>query len=199
MGKNLSDEVRKYVQLGKEMTEQISREIPMRLKACLDGRGVSCQWYEESRIISYDLDLKPPFSRTVGWFRVDGDEFVSNLLYPVRVNMGKKEEKKALLRYLMPVNRCLPYGQFRLNPETGKIRIRMRILCSMAIPAPEIIHLTVSIPARILSLCGDGMLAVLAGTKTPEEAAEAIEGDLYEAYAPLREMGPDRDFFFLPR
>ena len=69
-------------------------------------------------------------------------------------------------------------GSFELDHSDGEIRYKMYVDCGDdcdCMPSESVIRRSIEMPASMLEIYGDGLMRVLLGVATPEEAIEEAE------------------------
>ena len=84
----------------------------------------------------------------------------------------------AVSEYLHRANFGLKLGSFELDHSDGEIRYKMYVDCGDdcdCMPSESVIRRSLEMPASMLEIYGDGLMRVLLGVATPEEAIEEAE------------------------
>lgn len=88
------------------------------------------------------------------------------------------ENVDAVEEYITRANSNTKIGKFTLNYNGGEIVYMVTTDCAGgAIPTNEIIENAIYVPIAMFFKYGEGLLDVLAGFDTPEDAIEAAEAD----------------------
>lgn len=80
-----------------------------------------------------------------------------------------------IAEYLHRANRGLRNGNFELDFSDGEIRYKSYVDCSNALPGPDVIRRTISVPGDMFEIYGDGLLQVSFHLTSPADAIEAAE------------------------
>ena len=77
--------------------------------------------------------------------------------------------------YLTRANFGLSNGNFELDYRDGEIRYKVFISCRDMLPSAAVLREAVILPVDMFDRYGNGLLAVLLGVRTPEEAIREAE------------------------
>ena len=82
-----------------------------------------------------------------------------------------------VLEYISRANYGLVYGNFEMDFDDGEIVYKMDILLGDTVPDEAQADILLDIPINMINRYGDGLLAVMFGMQTPEEAIQKAEAD----------------------
>ena len=155
------------------------------LQAAFDKSKWNYDFNEETHLLrtSFDLDCKLAETR----LRADvcsaentNDGEAECTYIMVLANVGVKADPDCMLQvaeYFTRANFGLRNGNFELDFHDGEIRYKTFIDCHDLIPSEEVLRKAIIIPVSMFDRYGNGLLSVIMGIKTPEEAIEEAESD----------------------
>ena len=79
--------------------------------------------------------------------------------------------------YLTRANYGLRNGNFELDYSDGEIRYKVFVDCEDLLPSAAVLRDAVIIPVDMFDRYGNGLLSVVLGVRTPEEAIQDAEKD----------------------
>ena len=78
--------------------------------------------------------------------------------------------------YITRANDCDPFGSFQMDFDDGEICYRYNIDCTDRTSLPnQLLNTSLNAPLSKIEEYGDGLIAVMYGIKSPEEAIKDIE------------------------
>ena len=79
--------------------------------------------------------------------------------------------------YLTRANFGLRNGNFELDYSDGEIRYKTFVDCEDLLPSAAVLRDAVTIPVDMFDRYGNGLMSVVLGVRTPEEAIQDAEKD----------------------
>lgn len=95
----------------------------------------------------------------------------------IEMNVNEAYRREAAL-YLTWVNYRINFGNFEMDMQDGEIRYKYPVDCDNIEPSFEIIDRSIGIPVGMFSRYGDGLLKVMFGMASAEEAYKAAGPNL---------------------
>ena len=87
--------------------------------------------------------------------------------------------RAAVAEYLTRANYGLNWGNFELDMSDGEVRYKVMVDCGddcECLPSFSVFENSVVLAVQMIKKYGDGLLAVMYGFKTPEQACNEAEG-----------------------
>jgi len=141
-------------------------------KDYLDRKEYNYKPDDENNIIKTGMSLDGKLSST-SIHIVCGDEHVVVFAY-IQPDADEKS-RASVMEYLTRVNSNLKNGGFDLDLDDGEICFKQYLCCiDRTSLSDDLIDLTIAAPCYLYEYYGDGLLAVMFGMKTPEEALDEI-------------------------
>lgn len=152
-----------------------------KIKDCIQNYFEKNDWYyilhsdEEVTYFKAGIKLDSKLRRCDIIVDIRDDYYLSY----AKIALGADENSMvAVSEYLHRVNFGLKLGCFELDPSDGEIRYKMYVDCGDdcdCMPTESVICRSIELPASMVEKYGDGLMQVLLGQATPEEASEAAE------------------------
>ncbi|MCR1840382.1 YbjN domain-containing protein [Murimonas intestini] len=101
----------------------------------------------------------------------------SDYIVYATVDINADEEcRAAVSEFLTRANYGMLFGSFEMDYRDGEIRFRVAVDCDECMPSSAVIRNSIIFPHQAFSKYGNGLLTVMFGVMTPEEAIKGIEG-----------------------
>jgi hypothetical protein len=134
-----------------------------------------CYTEEENDIITIQMPIKCKLRNTFLLLACIDDHVCVKALAPLKADEASRAN---VLEYLMRANYGMLDGCFEMDMSDGEITFRVSLTCEDRTSlSEELIAKTFMLPQFMLIRYGDGLIDVLFGVKTPEEAIVDIEGE----------------------
>lgn len=95
------------------------------------------------------------------------------------VNIGADENcRSKVAEYIARANYGLVFGNFELDMNDGEVRYKMTVDCgenAKSLPTDDMFERSIIIPVQMCEKYGDGLLAVMYGFMSPEQACADAE------------------------
>lgn len=91
------------------------------------------------------------------------------------IALNASDCKAEMAEFITRANYGLFNGNFEMDYRDGEIRYKCYVECEDQIPSQAVVRESIYVPGKLFTHYGDGLLAVMFGMQTPEEAIEAIE------------------------
>lgn len=129
---------------------------------------------EEDNFFSTGATISGGFSYTRMVVDVQDEILQCYAFAPVNV---PEEKRQAACEYLMRASRGMKRGAFELDFSDGEVRFHTYIDVPEGVPAPndELMEMLVMVPVAMMQRYGQGLLDIISGAKTPEEAVKMAE------------------------
>ena len=83
--------------------------------------------------------------------------------------------RMAVAEFITRANYGLTFGNFEMDFDDGEVRYKMTVDCENQTPGYDILDRMVVMPALMFQRYGNGLLSVMFGFQSPEEAVKASE------------------------
>ena len=100
------------------------------------------------------------------------------LVYATINIQADEESRLRVAEYLSRANYGLRWGNFDLDMRDGEVRYKILVDCGDdcdCMPTKSVIERSIYFPASMMEKYGDGLLAVMYGFMSPEEACQQAE------------------------
>jgi hypothetical protein len=152
-----------------------AKEIYGRYKDFLDKMELHYSEAEEDNIIRITMPLDGKLQKTNMMISCR-DDYVSTRAFsplnadePVRQNVAE---------FLARANYGMSYGHFEMDLRDGEVSFKLVLDCEERTSlSDDLLKKIFIIPKVTLDRYGDGLLAVMFGMKSPEEAVHDVEGE----------------------
>ena len=145
--------------------------------AALDAKGFTYNRNEEKEYIDFKVTLST--CKKMGAVRVVVIPNTSNAIafYAVCPQNADESERAAIMEYITRANYGLRIGNFELDVRDGEIRYKTYLQMQSDVPPTKTVDRYISLSYLMLEKYGNGLLSVMFGVSTPEEAVKAAEGN----------------------
>ena len=128
-------------------------------------------WDEENGVVHYGMKLDDcRFHSAQCHLFVNRDSFTTFLISPLSADSNNRDGMLAMAEFLSRANYELIHGCFEMDFWDGEIRYRTTIDCDGVEPSDEMIELAIVLPCNMMEDFADGIVEVLYGVRSPEEA-----------------------------
>ena len=141
----------------------------------LDEMGLNYTWDEEHGIARFRIGRSGRLSSASCVMHVQSTCFTTYAICPVSADHRDRKQMMDLTEFLSRANYNLIHGSFELDYRDGEIRFKDTIDCFSITPSPNMIHDSIHCPMAMLERYGDGIVSVIYGICTPEEAVRKCE------------------------
>ncbi len=149
-----------------------SIEIAKAIKNFLDGDDWHYGFDEADGIFKMGVNLKCKLGSTDIRVKVGDDYFTAYAAIKMNADEGCRA---AVAEFITRANYGLRNGNFEMDFRDGELRYKSFNNCDGVIPSKAIIADGIMIPALMIDRYGDGLVSVMFGLQTAEEAITAIE------------------------
>ena len=152
-----------------------SRAIREAVENYFQDEGFKFSGFDEKGIAKTGFKIKSKLGHADIIFLAQEDRLQLRSMLPIKAD---EETLAPVAEFLLRANYGMRLGCFDFDFRDGEISFRVTIYCGEEMEAPthEQIDHSVDICLAMVQRYGDGLLKVLYGMKTPEEAIEEIEG-----------------------
>lgn len=155
-----------------------SHELADVLQNHLDHVEWKYHWNEEEGCAHYVVSLSGPFHSANGCVKINRDSMTTYLICPLRAETGDRGQMANMAEFLSRANYGLTHGNFEFDFRDGEIRFKLTQNCNGIVPSENMMNDMICIPTRMMNRYGKGVLQVLFGTLTPEEAVNQCENSI---------------------
>jgi hypothetical protein len=139
----------------------------------LDEREFNYEAFPEKNALQMKIPLECKLQSTTIIFNFRDGSFTINAYILLTAD---EKHRKDVGEYLMRCTYGLRFGNFEIDYNDGEVRYRLTVDCEDRTEISDNFFMgNLSIPIRMLERYGDGMVAVMFGFKTPEEALKDAE------------------------
>ena len=145
--------------------------------AALDAKNFTYNRNEEKGYIDFKVTLST--CKKMGAVRVIILPNDSNAIatYAVCPQNADESERAAVMEYITRANYGLRIGNFEMDVRDGEIRYKTYLQMQSGVPPMKSVDRYITLSYLMLEKYGNGLLSVMFGVSTPEEAVKAAEGN----------------------
>lgn len=151
-----------------------STEIAKAIKNFLDTDDWHYTFDENDGIFKMGVNLKCKLGSTDMRVKVGADYFTTYAAVKMNADASCRTE---VAEFITRANYGLRNGNFEMDFRDGELRYKSFNNCDGLIPSRAVIADGIMIPALMIDRYGDGLVAVMFGLQTPEDAVAASESD----------------------
>ena len=143
--------------------------------AALNAKGFTFNRNEEKEFIDFKITLSS--CKKMGAVRVVVIPNTNNAIatYAVCPMNADESERAAVMEYITRANYGLRIGNFEMDLNDGEIRYKTYLQMQGRVPPTKTVDRYISLSYLMLEKYGNGLLSVMYGVSTPEEAIKAAE------------------------
>ena len=152
-----------------------AKEIHGWYKDFLDRNGVRYNEDEEDNIIRIVMPIEGKLQKTNMMVQCSDTHISTRAFIPLNAD---GEVRLNMSEYLVRANYGLTYGNFEMDARDGEIAFKLTLDCEDRTSlSDDLLQKIFVIPQLMIEKYGDGLLAVMFGAKSPEDAINDAEGD----------------------
>ena len=145
------------------------------VKKSFDQDELEYELLEDENIIRIVMPLDGKLQRSTMVMSFRDDSYTVNAYLQLNAD---EDCRLKVAEYITRATYGLRFGNFEMDFSDGEIRYRLTLDCEDRTSlSDDLIWSTISIPKRMLEAYGDGLVAVMYGIKSPEEAIKEAEED----------------------
>jgi len=143
--------------------------------AALDAKNFTYNRNEEKEFIDFKITLST--CKKMGAVRVIVIPNTNNAIatYAVCPQNADEDERAAVMEYITRANYGLRIGNFEMDLRDGEIRYKTYLQMQSDVPPMKTVDRYISLSYLMLEKYGNGLLSVMYGVSSPEEAVKAAE------------------------
>ncbi|HJB26622.1 MAG TPA: YbjN domain-containing protein [Firmicutes bacterium] len=153
------------------MGRNYNQEIAMCIKNFLEKDEWQFDFEEDKGVFHFGLTLHNKIKSLEYHIVVREYDYTSYGVIPISADECKAE----MAEFLTRTNYGLNNGNFELDYRDGEIRYKCFVNCDGVMPGEQIVKDSIYLPAMVVRHYADGILAVIFGMKTPEQAVKDCE------------------------
>ena len=128
--------------------------------------------YDDSCMITMGMSIDKKLKG--GYRRIACDDFMCIIYSCIRLK-ADEQSRASVMEYLTRINYTLSYGSFDMDLDDGEIRFRLYLSCiDRETLSDTLIGTHLATSQVMFEYYGDGLLAVMSGTKSPQEALDEV-------------------------
>ena len=158
------------------------------------------EWYftfDETRgLFKFGLSIKGKIKKINYLINVREDEYVVYAVSPLGADEDDKEMMASMAEFICRANYGLLNGNFELDMRDmrgGEIRFKCFVDCEGLTPASEIVRNSILCPAAMFERYGNGIVDIIFGKATAQEAVEQCEKTTEDEFIHLLSELEDAD------
>ena len=147
--------------------------IATAVKAYYDSQGWKYDYNEDENVFYMRMSLKVVDGCRVITDVQNDKTFITYSIFPIKIPVDKR---LAMAEYLTRVNYGLIHGNFEMDFEDGEVRYKVTTCCGPIEMDLNSMETVIDCGFYMLDRYGEGILSILYGNVTPEQAIKNIEG-----------------------
>ena len=147
--------------------------IATAVKAYYDSQGWKYDYNEDENVFYMRMSLKVVDGCRVITDVQNDKTFITYSIFPIKIPV---EKRLAMAEYLTRVNYGLIHGNFEMDFEDGEVRYKVTTCCGPIEMDLNSMETVIDCGFYMLDRYGEGILSILYGNVTPEQAIKNIEG-----------------------
>ena len=158
------------------MAREYAAHIYEAIEDALNAEELKFKGDPEEGQFTFGFNLKGMVDHCDMKIRVNDEHF---LVYAYIKNNANEEHRLAVADFISRANYGLRNGNFEIDMRDGEIRYKCFVDCGeggFSLPDPAIISKSVFIPPQMIQRYGGGLMGVMFGFQTAEDAIKEIEG-----------------------
>ncbi|MDO5553407.1 MAG: YbjN domain-containing protein [Planctomycetia bacterium] len=145
-----------------------SNEIVEAVKTFFNEDDWHYEFDEENGIFSGGINIKSKLASVNFFLRVKEEDLINSTQIQIK---AEESVRNNVGEYLTRVNYGLIFGCFEMDYQDGEIQYRMSAsLAELQADCKKTMCVLLGLPCKMFERYGDGLLAVMFGMETPEEA-----------------------------
>lgn len=150
-----------------------SQSIARLIKRFLDEDDWHYSFNEDNGSFTFNLSLKGKLQKVAYKVQVRDTHYLVYATSP----MNADDCKPQMAEFISRANYGLVNGNFEFDFRDGEIRYKCYVGCNDTTPGKEEIRKSIYVPGVMFRRYGEGIVAVLFGLKTAEQAVKDCEAD----------------------
>ncbi|MCL1889815.1 MAG: YbjN domain-containing protein [Desulfovibrionaceae bacterium] len=143
------------------------------IQRILEQQDLRYELVEDKQLIKSQFPLDCKLKNFTAFFNCRDDSYTVNSYIALGADEGCRLK---VAEYITRANYGLKFGNFEMDFNDGEIRYRMTVSCEDRTDLSESLVMgSIIIPMRMYERYGDGLIAVMYGIKSPEDAINEAE------------------------
>lgn len=174
------------------MKERIySKDIATEINTFLKKDDWHFSFDEQRGVFKFGLSLKSKLKTVNYLIHVKEDEYIVYAISPIGADEDDKKMMSSMTEFVCRANYGLKNGNFELDMRDGEVRFKCFVDCEDIIPSTGVIRNSIHCPAAMFKQYGDGIIDVIFGNASAEEAIAKCEKSPMEELRSI--LGDDFD------
>lgn len=136
------------------------------------------RYSEENSLFELGISTEGVIKRLSYFIDIREHSFILYAVSPIGANPSDPEAMSAMAEFICRINYGLMNGNFELDMEDGEVRFKVFVDCSMGLPNEKMIDHCIGFPLFMFERYGEGIVSVILGSATPEEAMAKCMGSV---------------------
>ena len=160
-----------------KMEQTYSYEIANAIKTFLQNDDWKFTFKEDTGTFQFGLNLKTKLKSVNYIIRVKMDDYTVYAISPISADENDSEMMQKMAEFVCRANYGLRNGNFELDVRDGELRYKSFVDCEDTVPTMSMIHNSIYCPAGMFKRYSPGILDIIFGDTTAEEAVARCEND----------------------
>lgn len=149
-----------------------SKRIADAIKSFLTQGDGNFYFNDQRGLFQFDLGLGGQIKKVTYIVDVRANEYLVYAISPLGVDQNDEKRMTEMANFICRVNSGVVNGNFDLDMRDGEIRYKCFVDCEGITPSAEMVRSSLQCPAAMFDWYGPGIIDILVGGATAEEALE---------------------------
>lgn len=154
---------------------QFSEDVANAIRDFLTVGNWSFSFDEQKGCFKFGMSGKGKIKNFTYIIVVQESDYTVYAVAPIGCDSGNAKMLSAMAEYICRANYGLRQGNFELDMRDGEIRCKSFVDCEGITPTSEMIRNSIHVPALMYLRYGDGIVDIIFGNATAEEAIRKCE------------------------
>ena len=152
-----------------------SKAIANAISAFLREDDWHFEFDEEKGVFKFGLSLKTRLKKVNYNIRVKEDDFSVYAVSPINADEDDSDMMRKMAEFVCRANYGLKNGNFEFDFRDGEVRYKSHVDCEDMLPGEETIRNSISIPHGMFKRYSPGIVDIVFGDTSAEDAVERCE------------------------
>lgn len=157
------------------MTKTYSKPLAEAINQFLTEDDWKFSFNEDEGIFSFKLNLENMLKHVEYYVRVRKEDYIVHVIAPINADHTDQQVIAQMAEFICRANFGIVNGNFELDLTDGEIRYKCFVNCDGCSPSSEVIKDSIYVPASMYDRYASGLIGVLFGQLTAQEAIAKCE------------------------
>ena len=156
-----------------------SKSIRSAIERVMDACNIKREFIEEKGAFHFGFDCEIKNIKSLNLFIVVGENHFSTFCtIPLKADYEDQDALRAMAECICRANYGLTFGHFNLDARDGEIQYQVSVNCAgIDEPSDDMIQRAIFLPIAMFNRYGGGIVDVMFGGATPEDAAAKCDAE----------------------